>query len=232
MAWKLVAAAVLLCATGSQAANILHATAVNSKEHAQESVKQQHGAFSELVEKVTKVQQDPQVQRQEQEGGSGWMQRVLAQLIYGVIYYFIVVTKYVSIEDMPDQGQTPGRAKAVQMQNMNACAATFSSKQSAPNFFCSWCCTGPRAAHTFHSTGLLNYWLGLVLMSCFPCCTLWVTNSFSDLNLRLGGDKMNPFTGCFFACLFPCCLVAQDAQSLDYLTGQDVEICGVTRAKY
>merc|ERR1719198_2517917 len=101
--------------------------------------------------------------------------------------------------------------------------AAFSRLMSAPNCMLSWCCTGPRAAHTFHSIGLMNYWVGLILMSCCPCCTLMYTNGCTDMNVRLGGSKQNPLEAAICAWCCTCCLVAQDAQSLDYVTGMETE---------
>jgi len=170
-----------------------------------------------LIEEVKKFEQNPQ--RQQQSSGMGWGDRVLIQLIFGLIYYFLIVSKYPKMDGLKP---TP---KAVELQEMNEISATMEA--SLPNCLLSWCCTGPRAAHTFHSAGVLDYWPGCILMSLLPCCTLWAVNSFTDLNERLGGAQKNFFMGALCACCCSCCVVAQDAQSLDYITNVDTRLCGV-----
>jgi hypothetical protein len=222
-------ALLLLCNIGAQAASVFLAHSADLKD-AQSSANavEKQGVMSALAQKVKMVRQNPQEQKAEQEGGSGFLQRMVMQIIFGVVYYFIVVTKYPKLDECIENKM--GNDKARELQQMDPVSATFSSKMRAPAFLCSWACTGPRAAHTFHSTGLMNYWVGLVLMSCFPCCTLWFTNSFCDLNVRLQGEKQDPLSGCLCAWCCSCCMVAQDAQSLDYITGYNAEICGVTRS--
>merc|ERR1719337_292085 len=95
------------------------------------------------------------------------------------------------------------------------------------NLFLSWCCTGPRAAHTFYTTIGFNYWAGCFLTSLFPCCTLWYFNSFTDLNERLGGEKRSAVMGLICACCCSCCVIAQDAEALDKITGARTQLCGV-----
>merc|ERR1712232_1154729 len=90
---------------------------------------------------------------------------------------------------------------------------------TCPVNFHSFCCSGPRAAHTFNSAGVMGYWPGCILMSLFPCCVLWLTNSFTNLNEKLGGKRDNWFKGCVCAMCCSCCMIAKDAQTLDMITG-------------
>lgn len=240
---------MLLCITGLEAANVLRATSISShgapagpswtvtrratpveEPSSDRETLEKQGVFSALAEEVEKVQHDPKVQENEKQGGSGVFQRVVLQLIYGVIYYFIIVKKYLTLKELPASREGP-LLKSKEVQQMNALKATFSSKMKGPICLCAWLCTGPRAAHTFHATGVMNYWLGLFLMTCFPCCTLCATNAFTNLNEKLEGERQSPIAACILAMFCSCCLVAQDAQSLDYLTGQDTEVCGVVNGR-
>merc|ERR1719226_405740 len=117
--------------------------------------------------------------------------------------------------------------EAKTLQGENPVMATFSGKTTFANLCLSYCCSGPRAAHTFHSVGVLTYWPGCVLMSCFPCCTLFIMNSFTPLNENLGGEKAGIVQSCLCAFCCSCCVVAQDAQSLDYMSGAKTQCCGV-----
>merc|ERR1711972_654062 len=99
----------------------------------------------------------------------------------------------------------------------NAISACFSS--SLTIILLSYCCRGPRGAHTLHSTGVIEYWPACVLMTFFPCLTLCYTNSFTDLNQKLGGRPQNPLAACCCACCCFLCLIAQDAESLDKCSG-------------
>merc|ERR1712008_416387 len=87
-------------------------------------------------------------------------------------------------------------------------------KVSGRNCVLAWCCSGPRAAHTFAAVGVMSYWPSLLLMSLVPCCTLWFVNSKSDLNVKLGGERRGLCMGCLCACCCSCCVIAQDAEAL------------------
>merc|ERR1719410_2612590 len=91
------------------------------------------------------IQPGSGVQQKEQEGGGGGgggaVGRILTQLIYGLIYYFLVVNKY------PVLNANDDRSKAREIQSKNECEALCAA--SCTNILLSWCCTGPRAAHTF-----------------------------------------------------------------------------------
>lgn len=150
-----------------------------------------------------------------------WFTRNILQIIFGVIYFYTVVVKYPVLE----AGFIPND-EARKLQQMNevtgACQASFT------NCCLSCCCSGPRAAHTLSATGILNYWAGLLAMTCFPCCTLWFANSFSDLNDKLGGVRKDCCTGCVCAFCCSCCVIAHDAASLDLAMKTNTGICGVT----
>jgi len=207
----------LLCLQGAGAANILRGSAVKAA-----SVETHSTDVHALLDSLKKFQQNPQTQQKENEGSNDWVERVVFQLIFGVAYYFLIVSKYPMLD-----GAKP-TAEAIRIQELDELSATFES--TMPNCLLSWCCTGPRAAHTFHSAGILDYWVGCFLMSCFPCCTLWIVNSFTDLNEKLGGEKRNFCIGALCACFCSCCIVAQDAQSLDHITGMETGYCGVSSA--
>jgi len=147
--------------------------------------------------------------------------RVLTQIIYGAIYYCLVVTQY------PDVSSGDNVSKGRDIQEKNECEAMCAA--STPNKVLAWLCTGPRAAHTFHSVGVLNYWVGLLFMSICPCLTLCWANAFTDLNEKLGGQKRICCMACICTMCCSCCVVAQDAQALDDITDVYVGCFGVTK---
>jgi hypothetical protein len=138
-------------------------------------------------------------------------------IIFGVIYYSSVVSKYPKLQNWNERSRA--------FQNKNACAALFDTK--GPNIALSWCCIAPRAAHTFDSAGVMDYWPGLILMTCFPQCTLCLVQSFTELSPRLGGEKKNPCVACLCSCCCAICVTAQDAESLDLATGAKTNFCSV-----
>jgi hypothetical protein len=152
-------------------------------------------------------------------GNGGWLDRILLQLLFGLLYYYLIVSKYPMLDSVKPT------TEAIKLQELDELTATFET--SIPNCLLSWCCTGPRAAHTFHSAGVLNFWPGCILMSLFPCCMLWWANSCTDIKEMLGGAKKNFCLGCLSACFCSCCVVAQDAQSLDLITGSETHLCSV-----
>jgi len=145
--------------------------------------------------------------------------RVAMQLVFGLIYYMIIVSKYPTLSGEP----TPAARKLQAVDELSAMCEV-----SLPNCIMSWLCSGPRAAHTFYSTGISDYWCTLFCMSLFPCCCLCVANSCTDLNEKLGGAKRDCLMSilCSFCC--SCCVIAQDAESLDLITGVKTGFCGVS----
>lgn len=148
--------------------------------------------------------------------------RVLMQIFFGVMYFLLIVRYY---PQLPPNARPP--QQAVDIQKMNPIVATFNV--SPKIFLCSYMCPGPRAAHTYESSGIMNYWMGLICMSCFPCCTLFLANTVTDLNPRLGGDQMSFVGGCLASFFCSCCLIAQDAQALDYVSGVDTHFFTLMR---
>mmetsp|Transcript_89009 Transcript_89009/g.153953 ORF Transcript_89009/g.153953 Transcript_89009/m.153953 type:complete len:234 (-) Transcript_89009:69-770(-) len=144
--------------------------------------------------------------------------RVAMQLVFGLIYYMIIVSKYPTLSGEP----TPAARK---LQAVDELSAMF--EVSFVNCIMSWLCSGPRAAHTFYSTGISDYWCSLFGMSLFPCCVLCVANSFTDLNEKLGGQKRGLLMSCLCSYCCSCCVIAQDAESLDLSTGVKTGFCGV-----
>jgi len=72
----------------------------------------------------------------------------------------------------------------------------------------------------------MDYWPGLVAMFFCPFCTICYTNACTELNPKLGGQKVNTFMSalCTWACA-PC-VIAQDAESLDEATQMETGFCG------
>jgi hypothetical protein len=166
--------------------------------------------------------------RIEKEQQQSYAARVIGQIIFGVLYYLLIVKHYPSFRDLP-----PPNEGAKALQQVNEVTAT--THASLSNCILSWCCSGPRAAHTFYSTIGFNYWAGCILMSCFPCCTLWYMNSFRVngmyLNEKLGGQRRSAMMGLICACFCSCCVIAQDAESLDRITGYETRLCSVRPMK-
>jgi hypothetical protein len=154
---------------------------------------------------------------------ASYWSRVFWQLVFAIGYWFLVVKNY---PVLPREFK-PSNPEATALQSKNEVMATIET--SPANCIMSLCCTGPRAAHTFHATGVMHYWLGCCLMSCCPMCTLWYANSMTDLNERLGGTKRDLVMGFLCACLCSCCVVAQDAESLDIVTGMETHCCTASR---
>lgn len=146
--------------------------------------------------------------------------RIFVQLIFAVLYYIIIVKQYPILDGRPDNHA------ARQLQRLNAIEATCLT--SCANLLFSYCCSGPRAAHTFHSVGLMEYVPATLLMIFFPCCTLFYMNHCTDLNVRLGGEQQSCCGACLCSFFCSCCLIAQDAESLDRITGAKTGFFGVS----
>jgi len=154
----------------------------------------------------------------EASGGSS-STRMAIQLLFGVLYYFLIVRKY------PELGEKEANEAAKELQAKNEVLSLV--EVSPRNCVLSCCCTGPRAAQTFSITGAMNYWLGLFAMTCFPCCTLMCVNSCTEMNEKLGGSKRNIVMSCLCALCCSCCVVAQDAEALDLMSGVQTGFFGV-----
>lgn len=175
--------------------------------------------LSGLVQRVEEeIKSESSIQKEE-KGGNSWGSHMFFEFIFGLIYYLLVVRHYPKLDMEPTE-------EAKELQKLDAISATFQT--SVPNCVYSLCCWGPRAAHTFHSAGIIDYWPGCILMNCFPCCTLYIMNSFTPLNEKLGGDKKDFCTGLLCAFFCWCCVIAQDAESLDLITRHKTDFCGVS----
>jgi len=200
-------------------------------------------AHKESVDKHQKEMGQPAKNLEEVSGGGGAMELgrepqlpqakdaqtsyasgVILQIVLALLYWVLVAKHYPVMH-----ASVKPNEEAIKFQRLNEVQATMQASPS--NCVLSWCCIAPRAAHTFHSTGMLNYWAGCILMSCFPMCTLWVVNSFTNLNERLGGVKRNWFKGLLCSCFCSCCVVAQDAESLDLIMGVETRLCSVRRKR-
>jgi len=142
----------------------------------------------------------------------------ILQAIFAVLYYCMVVNNYPYWN-----GPTP---QSCQIQGEPAPCALMST--SPTNCCLSWLCPQARAAHTFDKTGTLEYWCGCLAMFICPFCTLCWANACTDLNPKLGGQPANAIASaaCTWCC--SCCVIAQDAESLDACTGARTECCGVS----
>ncbi|CAK0868081.1 unnamed protein product [Prorocentrum cordatum] len=166
---------------------------------------------------------------EEAEAGTGFIW--IVQVIFGVVYYFTVVSKYPVVKEGPEAIPEEHPAKLLQDQN----ELSSLTKVSPTNCMLSFCCPAARASHTFHSTETLNYWISCGIMTCFPfwgtCCALFIANSCTPMNRKLGGEERNVVMSlvCTWCC--PCCVIAQDAESMDLLVGVKTGVCGVTQAE-
>jgi len=150
-----------------------------------------------------------------------WMCWVCVELLAGIIYYLLIVSKY---PKLPDPFMWPAGDPA--LQKKDPVSATCDSA-TGPICLQSFCFGAPRAAHTFHVVGVFNYWVGLPLMTFLPCCTLFYATAYTDLKDLLGGGKSDKLCTCLCAMCCPCCMIAQDAVALDMLTGARTRYCYV-----
>merc|ERR1712127_481756 len=83
----------------------------------------------------------------------------------------------------------------------------------------------------FTTVSRYPYWNGLVAMFFCPFCTLCWANACTDLNPKLGGEPTNVISSaaCTWCC--PCCVISQDAESLDAATGAKTDFCGVSHGQ-
>jgi len=142
------------------------------------------------------------------------------QAVYGLIYYFVIVTKYPEFQGDPTE-------EARETQSKNEVVAFLTCENSFVINLSSCLCSAGRAAHTYDKTGLMPYWEGLLLSAFCPCATLLYMNACTNLNEKLGGETRGFLMAVICSCFFPCCVIAQDAQALDQCTGVAVGLCGV-----
>lgn len=153
------------------------------------------------------------------ETGSYYLTKLLFIFFFGFIYYEAIVKHYPRVQDPPNN-------TAVALMNQGAPCAI--GAVSCSNVTLSCCCGLSRNAHTYHSTGMLEYWPSLVIMAFFPCCLMVYMNAFTDFKRKIGGSP----DGCPGACLCSvcccCCVTAQQAQALDATARADTNLCGVS----
>jgi hypothetical protein len=154
----------------------------------------------------------------------------LMQLIFASCYYCMVVSKYPRVDGTEDLAEGhPAR----ELQSHNEVMGL--PEVSASICLMSFCCPATRMSHNLHSTNTLNFWPSLCIMLCFPlwgvCCTLFIANSCTSMNEKLGGERNNICMGLLCAWLCQCCVIAQDAESLDLVKGVKTGICSVTEVE-
>lgn len=170
---------------------------------------------------------DPKTQ---EKGGTGFFggngARILWQLIYGIIYYLIFVNNIPLVVDLDNPNQ---QAK----DDFRRDALSGSLAGGIPNCICAWLCTAPHAGRTFHMTDTCGYFPSCIAMAFCPCITLFCMHACTPLEDRLGRNKENEKTlGDFCliglcAAFCSCCVVANDARSLDLVYGQRTGLCGI-----
>lgn len=172
------------------------------------------GSSSRRLETDKATQNDPEQQ------AVSYLGTALFQLLYGVIYFCCIVSRY------PEHTGEP-TDEARETQGKNEVTAFLMCENSFMINLTSCICPAARAAHTYDKTGLANYWVGLCFSAFCPCLTLFYMNACTDLNEKLGGERRNCLMSavCAFCC--SCCVIAQDGQSLDECTGATVGCCGV-----
>jgi len=148
------------------------------------------------------------------------IERLLAQLAFGVLYYFLIASKYPTLPEGLEANE-----EAERVMRKGEISATWEA--SGANCCHAFCCSAPRAAQTYHSAGIMNYWLGLFSMSLLPCCTLWAVNYWTELPQRLGGKKKDCCMSCCCTLFCSCCVITQEAEALDQLTGAKSSLCSV-----
>jgi len=141
------------------------------------------------------------------------------QVLFAAVYYVMTVRYY-------PYWQGPSPQSAQLQVNQPPCATLDSG---LTNFFLSWMCPQARTAHTFEKTGTMGYWPAVFLMTFCPFCTLCYANSFTDLNPKLGGLRADPFSSTLCTWCCSCCVIAQDAESLDAATGVETGCMGVSQ---
>mmetsp|Transcript_42139 Transcript_42139/g.75403 ORF Transcript_42139/g.75403 Transcript_42139/m.75403 type:complete len:405 (-) Transcript_42139:248-1462(-) len=148
------------------------------------------------------------------------------QILLGIIYAIVIMRYYPNMSTF--QHRKPPQA-AIDMARGGPVVPFLRCQVSPQICLCSFCAWGARAAHTFHSVRIMNYWLALIFMSTLPCCTQFLCTSCTELNKRLGGLEMNLCESCLCSTCCCCCMIAQEAQTLDMLMGVEVGLFGLER---
>lgn len=146
------------------------------------------------------------------------MQAYISQLVIGVIFYFLVASKY------PDLGQAnadQNAAAAAIMQEATPCRI-----KGGAICLQSLCWPAAMYAKVMKSTGVANYWIALIAGVCFPCCTVFASTHCCLMDQKLGlSASKGLMYNAFEACCCSCCLIAQTTEALDAATGWESGCC-------
>jgi len=146
-------------------------------------------------------------------------------LVFGIFFYFLVVKKYHTLE-------APTSQSTSQMEQ-NPISATGSACCTA-NCWLALCCGPSRLGLTFHATGILDFWIAVLLNAIpgiSPILTCVVLTS-TDITTKLGGERPHCCEACLcsFCCL--CCVNVKLAEALDLATEQTtgcLKVTGISR---
>lgn len=144
-----------------------------------------------------------------QAGNNGY----LGQIIFGIGFYFIVSSKYPRLE-------APNDASRAIMNEEVAFRCPF-----GPICLQSWCCPATMLAHLVQGTGIMSYWVALVISFCAPCVLLVAVTSCGDTNVKLGGVRKDFCVGCLEAFFCSCCVITRANEALDAATGMELGCC-------
>jgi hypothetical protein len=135
--------------------------------------------------------------------------RIVLVLLVGVIYWCTIVRHYPKLSaDVPESKYAKRLLKETECEGCGMASNAIG--------LCSFGCPAPRAAHTYHAAGVMNYWPALCLMTVLEPLMVFYASSFSSLRTDLGGpEKMDKLMGFCCALWCPCCVVAKEAQALD-----------------
>merc|ERR1719321_1545213 len=81
----------------------------------------------------------------------GFIPRILIQLALGGLYYLLIASKYPVLPEGVDVTE-----EAQRVMRKGEIGATLEAKGA--NCIHAFCCSAPRAAQTWHSTGVLSFW--------------------------------------------------------------------------
>lgn len=154
------------------------------------------------------------VRKKEKAKGSS-TNMYISQTIFGIVFYFLVSSKYPQLE-------SSNSGSAAIMNEPVVCRIN-----AGPTCLQSFFCQNPMLAHLMHSTGILNYWVALLLSMCFPCCTLFGAIHCAEMDQKLGGSPKGLLYNLFETICCACCLIAQSNEALDAATDSQLGCCSV-----
>jgi len=145
------------------------------------------------------------------------------QVLFGVLFYFIVVKKYALVEAPTEMSGEVMRKNAV-TETCDECCK--------PVCWFSYCCPVPRWALTLHATDAMNYWVALAVsfVGLFPCLMCFAMAFSDDLNQKLGGTKDACCKACLCAFFCSCCVNVKYAVALDFATNQKLGCCSIVNS--